>query len=253
MSSLLEESNFPQFYDHHFLVKSNSIVLIVLFLHLFCCTHSVVLIDWLIFNLASCRLSGHFGQTATWNYILTFNLPHWNFHFSSSSSSFAWTTHSSARRSLLFILFCIIYPAWKQERHITPSSLVHAQNGPQWPQHFFFLLKKWFFSMWHINWREYVCRQTAPSIFTSFPFPFGHSVSKKEIQLALFGSCAHPLVNQCIQRGKQLWLARKGHMFTLGSKDVSMPDITIRPSRNQMVWRRSSSPKKVGSFGWKGE
>lgn len=141
MSSLLEESNFPQFYDHHFLVKSNSIVLIVLFLHLFCCTHSVVLIDWLIFNLASCRLSGHFGQTATWNYILTFNLPHWNFHFSSSSSSFAWTTHSSARRSLLFILFCIIYPAWKQERHITPSSLVHAQNGPQWPQHFFFLLK----------------------------------------------------------------------------------------------------------------
>ena len=141
MSSLLEESNFPQFYDHHFLVKSNSIVLIVLFLHLFCCTHSVVLIDWLIFNLASCRLSGHFGQTATWNYILTFNLPHWNFHFSSSSSSFAWTTHSSARRSLLFILFCIIYPAWKQERHITPSSLVHAQNGPQWPQHFFFSWK----------------------------------------------------------------------------------------------------------------
>lgn len=81
MSSLLEESNFPQFYDHHFLVKSNSIVLIVLFLHLFCCTHSVVLIDWLIFNLASCRLSGHFGQTATWNYSLTFNLPHWNFIF----------------------------------------------------------------------------------------------------------------------------------------------------------------------------
>ena len=119
--------------------------------------------------------------------------------------------------------------------------------------HFFFLLKKWFFSMWHINWREYVCRRTAPSIFTYFPFPFGHSISKKELQLALFGSCAHPLANQCIQRGKQLWLARMGHMSTLGTKDVSMPDITIRPSRNHMVWRRNSSPKKVGSFGWKEE
>lgn len=119
--------------------------------------------------------------------------------------------------------------------------------------HIFFLLKKLFFSMWHINWRDYVCIQTAPSIFTYFPFPFGYSVSKKELQLALFGSCAHPLANQCIQIGKQLWLARMGHMSTLGTKDVSMPDITIRPSRNHMVWRRSSSPKKVGSFGWKGE